>query len=310
MIDGRAPAIDTLFRFPSEEEDSATIAARKLTRDSASHGYTKHPAGYLFDEKKGVQGQTATADEMVAMMDRFNVRIAQIDVNPLDPDPVLAILERYPTRFFGEIRIDSNAGMVAVRQIDELVRAHRNIRSVMLYPCLCNPQVPIDDKKHYPIYAKCSELGIPVNVLVGVPGPRVPYKCQHPGLLDEVAWFFPDLKIVMRHGGDPWTDLCVKLLLKWPNLYYSTSAWAPKHYPKNIMEFAEKRGRDKVLFAGYFPWITYERTFSELDEHIHLSDEVYRRFLFQNAVDVYGLHDLVEGDADRGASATGGRSGV
>jgi predicted TIM-barrel fold metal-dependent hydrolase len=165
MIEGRAPAIDTLFRFPSEEEDSATIAARKLTRDSASHGYTKHPAGYLFDEKKGVQGQAATADEMVAMMDRFNVRLAQIDVNPLDPDPVLAILERYPTRFFGEIRVDSNAGMVAVRQIDELTRAHRNIRSVMLYPCLCNPQVPIDDKKHYPIYAKCSELGIPVSVL-------------------------------------------------------------------------------------------------------------------------------------------------
>jgi predicted TIM-barrel fold metal-dependent hydrolase len=72
------------------------------------------------------------------------------------------------------------------------------------------------------------------------------------------------------------------------------------------MEFAEKRGRDKVLFAGYFPWITYERTFSELDEHIRLSDEVYRRFLFQNAVEVYGLHDLVEADT----SATGGRSGV
>lgn len=287
------PAVDTMFRFPTDGEDSATIAARRITRDDESRSYTKHPASYLYNENKGVQGQPVTPGEMLALMDRFNVRLAQIDLDPLDPEPTLALLNKYPTRFFAEIRVDSNAGMVAVKQIDQLSRRHPNVRSVMVLPCLCNPQVPIDDKKNYPIYAKCSELGLVVNINVGVPGPRVPYKCQHPGLLDEVAWFFPDLKMVMRHGGDPWTDLCVKLLLKWPNLYYSTSAWAPKHYPKNILQFAEKRGRDKVLFAGYYPWITYERTFTELEEHVHLSDDVYRRFLSGNAIEVYGLQDIV-----------------
>ena len=56
--------------------------------------------------------------------------------------------------------------------------------------------------------------------------------------IDEVCWFFPELKFVIRHGCEPWADLAVKLLLKWPNLYYSTSAFAPKYYPKAIIDYA------------------------------------------------------------------------
>ena len=63
------------------------------------------------------------------------------------------------------------------------------------------------------------------------PGPRVPMACQKTELIDEVCWFFPELKFVMRHGAEPWADLAVKLMLKWPNLYYSTSAFAPEVLP-------------------------------------------------------------------------------
>ena len=103
---------------------------------------------------------------------------------------------------------------------------------------------------------------------------------------------FPELKIVMRHGGDPWTDLCVKLLLKWPNLYYSTSAWAPKHYPRNVLEFANKRGPTKVMYAGYFPGLSYERIFGEMDD-LPLQEEVWPKFLRENAVEVFGLQDIL-----------------
>lgn len=59
-----------------------------------------------------------------------------------------------------------------------------------------------------------------------------------------VCWFFPEFKVVMRHGAEPWTDLAVKLMLKWPNLFYSTSAFAPKYYPKAIIDYANTRGAD------------------------------------------------------------------
>jgi len=78
-------------------------------------------------------------------------------------------------------------------------------------------------------------------------------------------------------------------MLKWPNLYYSTSAFAPKHYPKAILDYANSRGADKVLYAGYFPaGLTYERIMSELP-NVALKDEVWPKFLGGNAARVLGL---------------------
>ena len=98
-----------------------------------------------------------------------------------------------------------------------------------------SPQVAIDDKRMYPVYATCADLGLPVLCCVGVPGPRVPMAAQHVERVDEVCWFFPELTFVMRHGAEPWEDLAVKLMLKWPNLYYSTSACAPRYYPPDAL---------------------------------------------------------------------------
>ena len=65
---------------------------------------------------------------------------------------------------------------------------------------------------------------------------------------------FPELKIVMRHGAEPWEDLAIKLMIKYPNLYYSTSAFAPKFYPKSIIDYANtSRGSGKIIYGGYFP---------------------------------------------------------
>jgi predicted TIM-barrel fold metal-dependent hydrolase len=94
---------------------------------------------------------------------------------------------------------------------------------------------------------------------------------------------------VTRHGCEPWADLAVKLLLKWPNLYYSTTAFAPKYYPRAIIDFANTRGSDKVMFGSYYPWgFELERIFSEL-ERVELRDEVWPKFLRENAARVLDL---------------------
>ena len=101
----------------------------------------------------------------------------------------------------------------------------------------------------------------------------------------------PELKIVVRHGGEPWTKLMVKLLLKWPNLYYSTSAFAPKHYPPDIVEFANTRGADKVMYAGYFSaGLGLDRIFAELPG-VPFRDHVWPKFLRENAMRVFGLDE-------------------
>jgi predicted TIM-barrel fold metal-dependent hydrolase len=149
--------------------------------------------------------------------------------------------------------------------------------------------VPINDKRYYPIYAKCVELGIPIFCCAGVPGPRVPMAPQRVELIDEVMYDFPELTFVTRHGCEPWTDLAVKLMLKWPGLHYSTSAFAPKHYPKAIIDYANTRGADKILYAGYFPaGLTYDRIMGDMP-NVPLKADVWPRFLRENARRVLGL---------------------
>jgi predicted TIM-barrel fold metal-dependent hydrolase len=170
-----------------------------------------------------------------------------------------------------------------------LVEMHRTygIKAATTFPAGC--QVPINDKRYYPLYAKCVELDIPIFCCAGVPGPRVPMAPQKVDLIDEVCWFFPELKFVIRHGAEPWTELAVKLMLKWPNLYYSTSAFAPKHYPKAIIDYANTRGADKIIYAGYFPaGLTYDRIFAELP-NVPLHDDVWPKFLRTNAARVLAL---------------------
>jgi predicted TIM-barrel fold metal-dependent hydrolase len=107
--------------------------------------------------------------------------------------------------------------------------------------------------------------------------------------VDEICWFFPELRFVFRHGTEPWQALAVKLMLKWPNLYYSTSAFAPKHYPKEIIAYANTRGADKILYAGYFPaGLTLERIFDDMP-NVPFREAVWPKFLRENAERVLKL---------------------
>jgi predicted TIM-barrel fold metal-dependent hydrolase len=262
---------------------------RPQLRDGESRDMAM-PAGYLF---KDIPEGPTDADMIawtIAEMDRHGIERALVGV-ALEGGIQNEAVTRHPERFFGCLHVDPNLGLAAVRAIRQAHDA-LGIRGVSLFPSGCHPPVPINDKRVYPVYATCAELGLPVLCCVGVPGPRVPMAAQHVELVDEVCWFFPELTFVMRHGAEPWEDLAVKLLLKWPNLYYSTSAFAPRRYPKAVIDFANTRGADKVMYAGYFPMgLSLERIFRELPD-VPLRDEVWPKFLRDNARRVFGLEDV------------------
>jgi len=255
-------------------------------RDAESETF-KFPAQYMFKEVP----EDPTGEDMVAytldQMDRFGIERALIGIGT--PEGIQwEALQQHPDRFLASLSIDPNGGMKAIHQITKTAELV-DLRAITLFPSGCNPPVPINDKRMYPVYAKACELDIPVCCCVGIPGPRVPFASQHMELVDEVCYFFPELKFVMRHGAEPWTALAVKLMLKWPNLFYSTSAFAPRYYPQDIIDYANTRGADKIMYAGYYPMgLSLERIFSELPG-VAFKDEVWPKFLRDNAVRVFGL---------------------
>jgi uncharacterized protein len=277
--------IDLMLQIPSEDQAAWYDFLRPQLLDRESREQFAFPAEYMFrDLPKPPRGDYVQL--VLEEMDRHGIERAMIGVGHSRESQ--RALREHPDRFFGSYEVNPNLGMEGVRALVGAVEEF-GVKAATVFPAGLCPQVPINDKKLYPIYAKCVELGIPICVCAGVPGPRVPMGVQDVALLDEVCWFFPELKVVTRHGCEPWTDLAVKLMLKWPNLYYSTSAFAPRHYPKDIVAYANSRGAHKVMYAGYFPMgLTLERIFAELPE-VPFRDAVWPQFLRENAVRVFNL---------------------
>ncbi len=218
---------------------------RPLLRDAQSLKEFEFPAQYMFKDVPDVVSPDVDPVEwVVEKMDAFNIQMAKTG---LSPNGIRARRE-YPGRFFLSMKVDPNDGIETLRQM-ERAKSDHDIVSVNCFPCGCFPQVAVNDKKMYPIYMKCVELGIPICINGGIVGPRMPSWPQYVEHFDEVCYDFPDLTMVMMHGGEPWTALAVKLMLKWPGLHYMTSAFAPKHYPKDIINYANtpRRRQDHVL---------------------------------------------------------------
>jgi predicted TIM-barrel fold metal-dependent hydrolase len=280
--------VDTMIGFPHRDMKQVYAFITRQTKDRQSREEFAFPAEYMF---KDVPEKDLDADDPISTtlheMDRWGVERGLIGVGEPGDIGELA-LKRHPDRFIPSGNADPNEGMEGIRKI---VRAYETwgIRAVGCFPSGTFPQVAINDKKMYPIYAKCVELGIPIFCCAGVPGPRLKFAPQHVELIDEVMYDFPELIFVTRHGCEPWTELAVKLMLKWPGLHYSTSAFAPKYYPKAVIDYANSRGADKIIYAGYFPMgLSLERIMSEMPR-VPLNDDVWPKFLRGNAMRVLGI---------------------
>ncbi|HWE67400.1 MAG TPA: amidohydrolase family protein [Acidimicrobiales bacterium] len=272
-----------MIGFPHPDMKETYRFITQQTKDRESTEEFEFPAEYMFKDvpEKRLRDVADPIALTLAEMDHWGIEKGLIGLAGPDSDGVKAVKE-HPDRFIPSISADPNDGMKGIRFIQKMYEQY-GIRAVGVFPAGTFPQVAINDKLMYPIYAKCVELDIALFCCAGVPGPRLKFAPQHVELIDEVMFDFPELVFVTRHGCEPWTELIVKLMLKWPNLYYSTSAFAPKYYPKAVIDFANSRGSDKVMYAGYFPMgLSLERIMTEMGQ-VPFKDEVWPKFLRDNA---------------------------
>ncbi len=150
-------------------------------------------------------------------------------------------------------------------------------------------ELPPDDRRYYPLYAECVELGVPFCLQVGHAGPLRPSEPGRPiPYLDQVACDFPELVIVGGHIGYPWTVEMITLARKYENVYIDTSAYKPSRYPPELVDYLRRGGRKKILFGSNYPMLPPALCIPQLDA-LGLDDEVRRMFLNDNARRVFRL---------------------
>jgi predicted TIM-barrel fold metal-dependent hydrolase len=276
--------VDLMIGFPSADARGHYEGLRQMAKDAGSQ-QMDFPVEYMF---KDVPNHLDEGGDPVAVtlgaMDRHGIEIGLVGLSPQAREAA----GRHPARFALSLEVDPNDVSGAVRRIRRTHEEH-GIKAVTTFPAGCNPQVPVSDRRYYPVYQTCVDLDLPIVVNAGIAGPRVPSECQHVMHFDQVCYDFPELRIVMRHGAEPWEELAVKLMLKWPGLHYMTSAFAPKYYPRAIVDYANTRGPDKIMYAGYYPMgLSIDRIFAELPG-VAFRDHVWPSFLRENALRVFKL---------------------
>jgi predicted TIM-barrel fold metal-dependent hydrolase len=164
----------------------------------------------------------------------------------------------------------------AVKRIRELAE-HPRFVMVRVVPLM--EQHPLNAPLYYPVYAACEELGLPVAINVGVPGPLVRSRCQDPVLLEDVLIDFPDLVVIGAHMGHPYETLLVQYMLKWPNLYLSNTAYSARYMDEGLVRFMNSsRGIGRVLFGSDHPFLPLPKAI-EAARKLPLSDEAMAAFL-------------------------------
>jgi predicted TIM-barrel fold metal-dependent hydrolase len=201
-------------------------------------------------------------------------------------DEVAGWVRARPELLAGVGSVDLARPMAAVREVRRCVE-ELGFVAIRVLPWLWN--LPPDDRRYYPIYLACAELGVPFCLQVGHTGPLCPSEPGRPiPYLDRVALEFPELTLVGGHIGYPWTEEMISLATKYPNVYIDTSAYKPRRYPAALVEFMRGHGRRKVLFGTNYPMVQPGDCLAELDG-LQLDEEAARLFLGENAARVFRL---------------------
>jgi hypothetical protein len=201
-------------------------------------------------------------------------------------DDVAKLVALHPKRFAALASVDLHRPMHAVRELRRAVK-ELGFKGLRMLPWLWG--LPPNDRRYYPLYAECVELGVPFCTQVGHTGPLRSSETGRPiPYLDDVALEFPELVIVAGHIGYPWTEEMIALARKYPNVYIDTSAYTTKRYPPELVRYLRGSGRNKVLFGSNFPMIMPEHALADLDA-LGLDDEARARFLDGNARRVFQL---------------------
>jgi predicted TIM-barrel fold metal-dependent hydrolase len=202
-------------------------------------------------------------------------------------DEVAGWVAAYPDRFAGLAAVDLNRPMDAVRELRRRVNDD-GFKGLRVTPYLW--EIPPTDRRYYPLFAACVDLGVPFFTQVGHTGPLLPSEVGRPiPYIDQIAIDFPELTIVCGHIGYPWTEEMIAVCRKHENVYIDTSAHVASRFPPELVRYMGSRsGRKKVLFAANYPMLFPAQALDSLDR-LGLDEEATSLYLAGNAKRLLGI---------------------
>ena len=190
----------------------------------------------------------------------------------------------HPDRFVGLAGYNPFRIPESLKEIEVAVKEY-GFKGVYIH--IYGFDIPLSDRKMYPLFAKCAELDVPISMQVGHVLEGMPSEHGRPIHLDQIASDFPTLKMVGAHSGWPWVEELISACYKWDNIYFGIDGWSPKYLKPEIIHFINSRmGQDRCLWGtNGLPW---KENLDQVDQ-IGLKEQAKRLLLRENAVRLFNL---------------------
>lgn len=254
-------------------------------------------AGYrrMFGARLGALDELPSVEGFVAGMDALGIEAVYMWLHrgsePGALDRFAAIREDFPGRFVPIVSYDPliQDRCAALRADHERL----GLGAVALLPIVDDR--PADDAANDPVFDLCGGLELPVWVhCVNTWSERHAAEFCHPRTVDAVAGRFPDLRIVIGHGGWPWVLDAVTVAWRREHVYLEPSAFRWKHFAttgsgwESLLLYGDSVLAQKVLFGSAWPLVGVDpRQAIEDVRGLGLRDETLRAWLGGNAARLF-----------------------
>ena len=230
-------------------------------------------------------------DKMIEEMDGAGIEVGVVPMRVGNDNNDIAELKKlYPGRFAGLAHIDPWDGKKALEDIDLYV-GEGKADGIIMEPgqFFLRGSMPADDKMLWPIYEKCQAEGILVSLTFGG------LFCDklenyNPIYIDRVAKMFPDMTLVLSHGGWPYvTEIC-HVAYQRLNVYLDIDYYGFTMNPgyQGYVIAANNVLQDRILFGSCYPGFALERAVGEYQKN-GLSEEALPKVLYHNAAKLLKL---------------------
>lgn len=203
---------------------------------------------------------------------------------PTNNPSVLEFVRAYPDIFIGFWGIDPHKGMKGVAEIVHAV-GDLGMRGIATDPYLAH--IPPHEARYYPLYTKCAELNIPVFITMAPP-PQVPRSVidyVDPRYVDILARDFPELTVIMSHGGYPFVNEAIFTCMRNPNVYMDLSEYELAPMGDVYLQAINTTISDKVVFASAHPFVEQAEAIT-IYSRMNLKEDVRRKVMHDNAAGI------------------------
>jgi predicted TIM-barrel fold metal-dependent hydrolase len=168
-------------------------------------------------------------------------------------EDMLPIVAHNPKRF----RIVANVNPHLHYPAEAEVRRQLDLGAVALKVHPVHGNFAPNDRELYPAYALCQERGVPVITHTGPSSfPGASARRGDPVLMDDVLRDFPELTVVLAHGGRGWSyETAGFMALARENVWLDIAGLPPKRLPHYFQRFDLNRIAGKWIFGTDWPGI-------------------------------------------------------